>query len=215
MIEPYYEHNGIIIYNCDCREILPNLPKADLCVTDPPYNAGKDYGAYKDNLSDVDYEKTMREIVGLSMSVADNQFWVAPRYKLHLWFSLLPGSHLIVIRRGAAGPYRGGWSDQFEIALAIGKPCRAEKDLWENIRLKGEGYFFKEESYDHPGYTPIKIMSNAVHLLSVDSIIDPFCGTGTSLVVAKQAGRRAVGVELSEKWCEVAAIRLSQEVLPL
>ncbi len=37
VVRPYYEHDGIVIYNCDCREILPELPKVDLVLTDPPY----------------------------------------------------------------------------------------------------------------------------------------------------------------------------------
>ena len=45
---PYYDHAGIVIYNCDCRDILPHLPKVDLVLTDPPYNCGKNYGAHTD-----------------------------------------------------------------------------------------------------------------------------------------------------------------------
>jgi hypothetical protein len=127
--------------------------------------------------------------------------------------NLLKGSHLVVIRRGASGPFRQGWSDQFEIALAVGKPNECVPDLWSDIRLKGEGYFFREETFGHPGYTPYPIMHRAVHLLSKESVIEPFCGTGTTLVAAKKQGRRAVGIELNEAYCEIAAKRLSQEVL--
>jgi DNA modification methylase len=87
--------------------------------------------------------------------------------------------------------------------------------LWEDIRLKGEGYFFHEETYGHPGYTPYGICSRLIDLLGQDGIIDPFCGTGTSLRAAKDRGIKAIGVELDEHWCEVAAKRMAQEVLPL
>jgi site-specific DNA-methyltransferase (adenine-specific) len=214
-MKPYYEHEGITIYHGDCREILPHLEPVDLVLTDPPYNAGKDYGTYKDNLSKDDYQDFMSQIIYLSRARAKNQFWVAPRYQMPFFLTQFPDAHLIVIRRGARGPYRGGWSDQFEIALSVGKPVYAEKDLWEDIRLKGEGYFFREETYDHPGYTPFPIMSRAAQLLSDESICDPFSGTGTSLVAAKKLGRKAIGIEIEEKYCEVAVKRLAQEVLPL
>jgi len=214
-MKPYYEENGIKIYCGDCREILPNLPKVDLVLTDPPYNCGKDYGAYKDNLPELEYHTFMDEVVVNCERIAANQFWVAPRYQIGFWSSKFPSAHLIIIRRGATGPFRGGWSDQFEIALATGKPNQCVPDLWDGIRLKGEGYFFREETYSHPGYTPYPIMLKATSLLSVESLCDPFSGTGTSLVAAKQLGRKAIGIEIEEKYCEIAVQRLAQGVLPL
>ena len=213
-MKPYYQDESVTLYNCDCREMLPEL-KADSVITDPPYNCGKDYGKYKDNMTDPEYKNFMQDVTGLCLGAAANQFWVAPRYKLEMFLSLLPGSHLVVIRRGASGPFRQGWSDQFEIALAIGKPDKCVSDLWTGIRLKGEGYFFTEETYGHPGYTPLPIMSKAVLLLGGASIIDPFCGTGTTLVAAKSLGRKAVGIEISEEYCEICVKRLQQEYLKL
>lgn len=106
---------------------------------------------------------------------------------------------------------RGGWSDQFETALACGKPGKTcPVDLWSGIRLKGEGYFFREETYGHPGYTPSPIFERALFYYNPASIIDPFAGTGTSLFCAKRVGIRAIGCELNEAYCEIAATRLSQ-----
>lgn len=213
MIKPYYEEPGITIYNADCRDVLPQLEPVDLVLTDPPYNAKKDYGTYNDNLSDEDYERAMSQYVALSLPLAKNQFWVAPRYKLPLWFRLLPNSHLIIIRRGAMGPFRGGWSDQFGIALAIGMPSKCIPDLWDGIRLKGEGYFFREETYGHPGYTPMPLIKRAMSVLSEKSVIDPFMGSGTTLRAAKDLGRKAIGIEIEERYCQIAVDRLRQGVL--
>ena len=139
-MKPYYRDEAVTIYHGDCREILPDLPRVDLVLTDPPYNAGKDYGTYKDNLCNEEYAEFMAEVVQLSYGVASNHFWVAPRYQLSLWMGLLEGAHLIVVRRGAAGPYRGGWSDQFEIALSIGKPNSAPPRTYgTTYASKGKG----------------------------------------------------------------------------
>ena len=215
-MKPYYEHAGVTIYHGDCRELLPNLEPVDLVATDPPYNAGKDYDGYSDALPDCEYEASMRIVVEEATRLAPNQAWVAPRYRLAFWLSLLPKAHLVVIRRGAMGPYRGsGWSDQFEIALAVGKTNRVSVDLWDDIRLKGEGYFFREETYGHPGYTPEPILKRFITLLSPEggTVVDPFGGTGTTARAAKDLGRKCILIEQSERYCEIAAKRLSQEVL--
>ena len=216
-MKPYYhdEKAGITIYHGDCREILTSLEPADLVCTDPPYNVGKEYGGHNDSMTDEEYRVWTCEVTAASLAKAPNQFWVAPRYKLPLWMEFLPGSHLVVIPRGAAGPLRAGWCDQFEIALAIGKPKNPIQDLWAGIRLKAEGYFFREETFGHPGYTPFPIMLKAVSQLSESTVIEPFCGTGTTLRACKDIGRKCVGIELNEAWCEIAARRLSQEVLAL
>ncbi len=199
------------LYLGDCLEILPTLPKVDAVITDPPYNAGKDYGAHNDAMADSDYAEWCRVRVVASLSVAENQFWVAPRYKMALWLSLLPKAHLVVIRRGASGPFRQGWMDQFETALAIGKPAQFRSDLWSDIRLKGEGYFFRENSYGHPGYTPYPIMLRAIELFAANSLCDPFMGTGTSGEAAMRTGRAYYGIEIEPKYFDIAVKRITEE----
>lgn len=195
----------------DCLEVLHSLPscfQVDAVITDPPYNVGKNYGIHDDAMQDADYASWAAVRVTAARAIAENQFWVAPRYKMALWLSLLPEAHLIVIRRGAAGPFRQGWSDQFETALAVGKPSRCIPDLWSDIRLKGEGYFFREDDYGHPGYTPLPIMERAVDLFSASSVCDPFMGTGTAGEAAVRAGRTFMGIEIHEPYFEIACKRL-------
>ena len=212
-MKPYYDDGKIQIYNGDCREIIPDLGTFDLVCTDPPYNCGKDYDVHDDSMTDEKYESWAQGIVSALLAKAANQFWVAPRYKMALWSRLIPNAHLVVVPRGAAGPFRQGWSDQFETALTLGKPNKPISDLWNGIRLKGEGYFFTEETFGHPGCTPFPIIMKAVTHLSKESVLEPFCGTGTTLRAAKDLGRRAVGIEISEAYCEIAARRLQQEVM--
>lgn len=207
-VTPTWSKNGVDLYLGDCKTVLPHIGKVDAVVTDPPYNVGKDYGVHNDSMPEADYAKWMTEVVDLCSMIAVRHAWVAPRYKMKLFLSILPNAHIIVVERGASGPYRGGWSDQFETILCSGKPNRCVPDLWRDIRLKGEGYFFREETYGHPGYTPQPIMDRLIDLMSSDSVLDPFMGTGTSGVSAVKHGRKYLGIELNPEYFEIAIRRI-------
>ena len=214
-MKPYFHDDAVTIYHGRAEEVLSQISQVSLVCTDPPYNAGKDYGVASDNLAPEDYALFMERVVCESRRLAPKQAWVAPRYQMGLFTRLLPDAHLVVIRRGAAGPYRGGWADQFETALTIGKPNQMVPDLWDDIRLKGEGYFFREETYGHPGYTPERLMKRFVSLLSEpgETVVDPFLGTGTTAWAAKTLSRKCIGIEVNERYCEIAAKRMAQGVL--
>jgi DNA modification methylase len=107
-MKPYYQDDAVTLYHADCRDVLPLLDPVDLVLADPPYNAGKNYGTASDSLSESDYTALMSAIIGECLPLASSQAWVAPRYQLHLWLGLLPKAHLIIVRRGATGPFRGG-----------------------------------------------------------------------------------------------------------
>ena len=215
-LAPYYERDGITVYLGDCLEVLPTLEAVDHVITDPPYNVGKDYGAWKDNLPECEYAAF---IAGVAQHVqtARSQAWLAPKKHIRLFLNVFPEAHIVVIKRGAGGPLRGGWSDQFDFLVTTGKPLRVWRDLWEDIRLKGEGYFFREDDFGHPGYTPAPIPTRTISLFTDpgETILDPFMGSGTTLVAAKQLGRRAIGIELEERWAEVAVKRLEATTPPL
>ncbi len=212
VMEPYYDSGGIQIYLGDCREILPTLEVVDLVLTDPPFNVGKDYGASQDDLDPCEYEVLMRTVE----ASCESQVWVCPTNRLRLFASILGDAALpVVIPRGAHGPKRWGWTDQFDMLLARGKPDGWPKNLWTGIRLKGEGYFFREQDFGHPGYTPEPIMKRALTVYPhAEVALDPFMGSGTTLRAAKDLGRKCIGIEIEEKYCEIAARRLAQEVLP-
>ncbi len=213
-MQPYYDDGVVTIYHGDCRAVLPTLRSPnDVLITDPPFNVGKNYGASDDSLASEEYAALMDLIATRG---PQNQAWVTPTNRLLLFCEKLGHeARPVVVRRGAQGPKRWGWYDQFDMILVRGKPTRWESNLWDGIRLKGEGYFFREEHYDHPGYTPYAVISKLVGLMATpESVVwDPFVGTGTTLVAAKSLGARAVGIEIEERYCEIAAKRLAQEVL--
>lgn len=210
------EQFGIALYLGDCLAILPKLP--DGCVgavvADPPYNAAKGYGLGGDRLPDAAYATLMQAVILQTCKLSGKQFWVAPRYQMELWTRLLPGAHMVAIRRGAQGPYRGGWFDQFETALAVGLPVNPTRDLWDDIRLKGEGYFFREDTFGHPGYTPYPILARAVEAFTRVGglILDPFMGSGTTGVACVKLGRQFIGIEIEPKYFEVSVKRIREAI---
>lgn len=84
-------------------------------------------------------------------------------------------------------------------------------DWWEEQQIKN----VSAEKTEHPCQMPETVMRKAVGVTPVDLVIDPFMGSGTTLVAAKKFGKQAIGIELEERYCEIAANRLSQEMLPL
>ena len=223
--KPYYrdEQADIVIYNADCRDILPHIPdkSIDLVLTDPPYNVGKDYGIYKDNLKPKDYWELAGWIKSEINRLARGQCaLVLGSYGdiLRGWWNILPEAKLIVVKMGAIS--RNCAKNlflQYHTVLTTVPSNRKIPDLWEDIRWPGEGYFFNEDRYGHPAMTPEKLSRKLVSLFSPNDgvIVDPFLGVGTMAMGAKVVGRKCIGIEIEEKYCAIAKQRLSQSVMRL
>lgn len=199
---PYYQHAGITIYHGDCREILPQL-EGDSIVTDPPYGVGRDYGVCDDSL------ETFKESVLLVSSRRSAVFipvcriWdlpVRPQW-MGVWNKTYGASGLI------AYPIYPHWEG---IAL-----YNLSGDFAGNVGHRSDVFSFppaKAHGSGHPTPKPLDLMKELVGWMPGNKILDPFMGSGTTLVAAKSIGKSAVGIELEEKYCEIAAKRLSQEV---
>ena len=187
-MKPYYEHNGIAIYHGDCREILLSLPDG-VVIADPVYPR-LDYG----------WEFVCPSRLGLRCR--QFYFWMnlepfplAPS-AIHIWAK----SNVYV-----------GDAEQFETIYEVNgkRVCSVMREAAINSTVAAE--MSDDVFYGHPCQKPLKLM---VRLLKKTSgiVIDPFMGSGTTLVAAKKLGRKAIGIEIEEKHCEIAAKRLSQEV---
>lgn len=205
---PYYEENGITIYNADCRDVLPSLPKVDLVLTDPPYGiAGVWKGGFnvKHGWGKAKVESELR-----------NEWDARPPDSATISLILEKGEYICIW---------GG--NYFELPLSRGwlvwtKPERnftlSEAELaWTNrdavIRVfDGNRSDFGRQ---HPTQKTLGVMSWSIQQFPEDckQIIDPFMGSGTTLRAAKDLGRKAIGIEIEEKYCEIAANRMRQEVL--
>ena len=219
---PYYDHAGVTIYHGDCREILPSI-SADVLITDPPYgvNLGDHRGANETRsgylvksgyASYQDTDANLRAIVvpgitaALSIVKRGVVFCAGSKIGAFPEGSCVGGVYL------PAGCGRTAWGFQ-NLALAIfyGSAPGLEKGAKATVIRSTAS----AQKTGHPCPKPLPWMSWLVQLASQEgeTIIDPFMGGGTTLRAAKDAGRRAIGIEIEEKYCEIAAKRMSQETL--
>jgi len=203
-VEPYYDHAGITIWHGDCREILPSL-KADVVVTDPPYGVLADTGSAATRRSggNQDSGRIAWDIApDVGVCTALLSFGAAM-----IW----GGLHMHL------PPTRGYlvWDKQID-GLNFGE-CEV---CWTTFRWAPRIFRYRAVCVDggkvHPTQKPEALMRWCLERPGVPggAVLDPFMGSGTTLRAAKDLGRRAIGIEIEERYCEIAAKRLAQEVLP-
>jgi site-specific DNA-methyltransferase (adenine-specific) len=233
-VKPYYSHAGIQIFLGDCLDVLPTLGQVDHVITDPPYSQrthqGHDASArgHRGGGFDGAARKALgyaawgvddvRVVVPLLCAAATGWVVVMTDHVLALqiqsqmeacgryafaplpWY--VPGSR---VRLSGDGP--SSWTTWIVVSRT---PAQAR---WGT--LPG-GYTHRGEHY-HMGGKPEALMRALVadYSREGETILDPFMGSGTTLVAAKRLGRKAIGIEKNEAYCEIAAKRLAQEALPL
>jgi site-specific DNA-methyltransferase (adenine-specific) len=192
--KPYYDKDGITIYHADCREILPFV-YPDAIVSDPPYPDHESYGWQVPNI--LEWPEWILALHGFYFWHGDS--FPVPYSARHIW--------------SKANRNIGKAGEQYEVCYEVngsrsGLVMRhAVIDSDMNATLNGDVF------YPHPCQKPIRLMTRIVGLTK-GAILDPFMGSGTTLVAAKQLGRKCVGIELEEKYCEIAVQRLAQDILP-
>lgn len=203
-MKPYYDHVGIQIYHGDCREILSLLPKCDAVISDPPYGMDYNTDGNRFTLGGRSFQKVHDDNKPFDASPwCDFPYAVLWGFN-HYLKGLDPGGVLVWIKRTDAA--FGCFLSDAEVAWVKGT---------QGI------YCFRETIHtiagfrEHPTEKPEGLMRWSIKHSGAPSdalIIDPFMGSGTTLVAAKNLGRKAIGIEIEEKYCEIAAKRLSQEV---
>lgn len=214
-MKPYYSESGIEIYHGDCREILPSLPKVDLVLTDPPYGINykprRSLGKCKKWQSQRPFEPVTNDaepfdpamLLGYSRLI----LWGANHYASRLSDS---GGWLVWDKKRGASLSQGFASSDAELAWTnIGGMVRLFAFMWTGLCRDAE----IGEHY-HPTQKPRALMKWCIQIAGeAEMILDPFMGSGTTLRAAKDLGRKAIGIEIEERYCEIAANRLRQEVL--
>jgi len=219
VIKPYYQDDYVTLYHGDCRDILPHLEPVDLVLTDPPY--GIEYDTKKANKPN---QKQFDAIANDNNSEAAG--FVIQHYAetSMVIFGAINFSSIL--------PSKGRW-------ICWDKRCSEKADrmlgspfelAWSNRKsgydqmyrilhggvVNANGVNGKGPRF-HPTEKPISLMQRIIeqNYKKAQIILDPFAGSGTTLIAAKRLGRKAIGIELEHKYCDVIVKRLRQEVLPL
>lgn len=222
--EPYYQDDYVTIYHGDNRQIAPLLGSFDLLLTDPPYGIGE----------------TQRRVLnrgGMTKFKGGKSKWVEPKdYGVLDWDSSPPSAWFMEFLRSVTvrqiiwgGNYfdlppskawlvwdKDNTGDFADCELAWTNLDQAvRKFLWRWNGMLQEDMKNKELRI-HPTQKPLPLMAWCLSMVhEPQTVLDPFMGSGTSLVAAKQMNIKAVGIDANESYCAKAAERLSQSVLPL
>jgi DNA modification methylase len=218
--KPYYQDSAVTIYHGDCREILPGLPKVDLVLTDPPYgisykHSGKGAAVYGRNWSSTKHHS--ENIVGDDVRFDPTPFLNFPNVILwganHFCHSLPEDEGRWLIWDKADGRYgvdsfgdaELGWHNK-------GRAARIFRFAWKGVYCVKAGE--NNGRRLHPTMKPQGLMRWCIGLVpNATLILDPFMGSGSTLLAAKNLGRKAIGIEIEERYCEIAVRRMEQEVL--
>jgi len=235
-MKPYYQDEWVTIYHGDCREILPELPKVDLVLTDPPYvgleskttimpigGVGKHYKVTKTvgdiweaSFDWIDMAK-LKARLGLLIFCSYHAVYIMP----HL-MGMKPMA-LITWHKRNAPPARLNvphFTTEFIWAFSIQSGLN-----WHNLETfydipklatgcmaSKERFVDKEGSAIHPTQKPEALILELLKI-DADTILDPFLGSGTTAYCAKKLNHKCIGIEIEEKYCEIAANRCRQMVM--
>lgn len=208
--DPYYCDDYACIYHGDCREILPLLPKVDLVLTDPPYGINYDasHAKYKNGIA--------RDAIQNDDGPFDASH-LPPLGRCFIWggncfFSSLPPSTAWAVWVKIARNDADIRQSDCEMAWTN---CLGRSRVFNHLWI---GAYKQSESgcrAQHPTQKPIQLMEWCINIAPpASTILDPYMGSGTTLVAAKNLGRRAIGIEIEQKYVDIAIKRLQQEVLP-
>lgn len=220
MAEPYFADDHVALYHGDCRDILADLPSVDLVLTDPPY--GINY------VSRHNIGRGTRPITndGARLSIA-LQRKVIPllRAKHVLWFTRWDVWPDIWAELGPWFPLRGmlvwdkghngmgdlkHWGPSYELIASAGWGSTGDKRDPSILRHLAPPPAHRL----HPTEKPQGLLQYLIDKLDSAVTLDPFAGSGSTLLAAKLLGRRAIGVEIDERNCEITANRLQVDTLP-
>jgi len=213
--EPYFRDESVCIYHADCRDILPLIPggSVDLVLTDPPYNSGLDYGLGTDD-NRADYWDWLGTPIAECRRVAGVVLIKHSALKLAQFQERWGGRVLVWYKPFSSGFPLNGIATHWEpIHWLQGKAVTWAKDVFEC----SAGNSHQEATSGHPAQMPEALARHWISIFTsgAQTVLDPFMGSGTTLRAAKNLGRYAIGIEIEERYCEIAAKRMAQSVMAL
>lgn len=229
----YYQDEFVTLYHGKCEDVLPRIDHADLVVTSPPYNKGRQSGAYanmrdgyesySDDLPDEDYIEWQHSVVSELWRITSDNGAIFYNHKPQIrdGVSLLPTRYIpegVILRQVIIWDRGGGmnWNPRFFVPRTEWVLLLAH----ENFKLtdrsaSNAGDIWRlgidqDRNDGHPCAFPKSLPATAIESTDSKVILDPFAGSGTTLFAARDLGRKSIGVELDESYCESIAKRLSQ-----
>lgn len=218
----YYHEDGppvIDVYCGDCLEIMPILPKVDLVVTDPPYG--------------ISYDKQQNKMARAGR-ISNGGKW--KQYEETDWDKSVPSDEVIsmIISKAKDSVIWGG--NYFNL------PAKAKWLIWNKVQrsfmtdgemawttftgqvsifdmARTDAYINSGMKKGHPTQKPIELIRWSIqqckYLDKALTILDPFLGSGTTLVACKELRRNGIGIEINPKYCEIAKKRLQNTIVPM
>jgi DNA modification methylase len=214
-VKPYYQDSAVKIYHGDCLEVLPALVLQDyVIVSDPPFGIAHESGwasswggsRIANDESTVARDWLVTHAAGRPMALFGT--WKQPR----------PNAtrQVLIFDKGPTagmGDLSFPWKNSFEEIYVLGDGWTGRRD--EGV-LRGFYVPFAESAWRcHPNEKPVALLAYLISKHTCGLVLDPFMGSGTTLRAAKDLGRKAIGIEIEERYCEIAARRMGQEVLSL
>lgn len=202
--KPYYHDENVTLYHADSRDLVSHLGRFDLLLTDPPYGINWN----------TDYSRFSRGTIHKRAIKGDH----LGNFDIESFISLC--DEAIVFGANCLGQFRPGsyliWDKRCEDGFSF--LSDGEAAWWS----EGRGVYIKSINAQshrakaglHPTQKPVRLMTWCISKAKRNTtILDPFAGSGTTLLAAKIEGKKAIGIEIEEEYCETAAIRLSQHLL--
>lgn len=229
-MKPYYEQDGITIFHADCRDVLPTLEPVDLVLTDPPYE--KEAHTPMKRTRSVIEARSAEESMPFAAITEELRGWITDDLA-----TICNGWSLVFCQAEAVGKYSEMFGSMYRRPMVWVKPDSAPQFTGDRPAMGYEsiiaawcgngrsewngggrrGVFTENGSNhvsDHPTEKPVILIRKLIELFWLQgTILDPFMGSGTTLRAAKDLGRKAVGIEIEERYCEIAANRMAQGVL--
>lgn len=218
-MQPYYADSCCTIYLGDCLSVLENISNAYAVITDPPwgikYKSNHNSAQYKkDGIREYHKECNFKQINGDDKPFNPTIFFRFPvqaYFGANFFCNKLPPSKCWIVwdkRRDTTPDLQ---SDCELIWTNVSKPSRIFRHLWRGIIREGEENVSKSIKY-HPHQKPVALMKFLVeYVADFFPVLDPYCGSGSTLVACKRLNRPSIGIEIDERYAEIAAKRVSTE----